>query len=771
MRYAAIITAIALTLSFAYGPAEAQAWQTTTTAPAGSPGPANGAPTAAPSVTPAPKAAPGAAPSTGAKVTRQPARPLARASALSIGDVIVVHLPGEAAFNKDFAIDANGAISLPEVGEAKIAGSTVAEAQQLIRRQLGNAYRDLDQLRVVLKERRLLVEIGGYVKKPGTYNLPGTASVQSAIAEAGGLNAGAQMDRVQLRRGAAVTVFDYKRYLETGEPDLVPSLRSLDKLFVPSSPVTGAVHVEFDGRTLAQAGDGGEQRNSIKVFGEVNTPATYAFKPGATVVDMLLRAGGVTRFATVEQIRLLSGDKPTIFNLQAYLDSGDQSLLPPMTPGTTIFVPKQIEEVRRGARTVYVMGEVAKPGAFETKDQASFIDILANAGGPTRFAETRQIRVLRGDGEIEKFDLVAFTEGKLKKLPPVEAGDAIFVPEKVENNEPSWLKIPPTRAIHVIGAVNKPGRYEWADEMSLFDLLAQAGGPKERADISHIEILRSSSDRTQPVRFDLAAYLKSGGSVSAVPRLKAGYVIMVPELPQDPSDNKAQWTRLAKERSIYIMGSVGRPGRYAFNQSLTFLDILAAADGPTEKADLRNIRISHRGRGLARVSHVNLARYFATGDDNLLPKVRVGDVIFIPDRNREWLDDAKEATIRVLGAVTKPGRYRFTDDMTVLDLLAEAGGPTPTALLTHLVVINMGRTNKSTTFDLIHFAKTADITTLPVVRAGDTIFLPQAAHHEVRQTIDFLKDVTGILSTATGIWTGLTTSTSTTTTTTTKSGN
>jgi protein involved in polysaccharide export with SLBB domain len=552
---------------------------------------------------------------------------------------------------------------------------------------------------------------------------------------------------------------------------LVPRLVSLDKLFIPSSPVTGAVHVEFDGRTLAQAGDGAEQKSSIKVFGEVNVPATYSFKAGATVVDMLLRAGGVTRYASVEQIRLLSGATPVVFNLQSYLDSGDPSKLPALVAGMTIFVPKQQDEVRRSARTVYVMGEVAKPGAFETGEQASFIDILANAGGPTRFAETRQIRLLRVDGTVEAFDLVSFTEGKIKAQPAVNVGDAIFVPEKVENNEPSWLKIPPTRAIHVIGAVNKPGRYEWSDEMSLFDLLAQAGGPKERADIAHIEIMRATHDTGKPLRFDLAAFLKSGGPLSAVPRLKAGYVISVPELPQDPADNKAQWTRLASERSIYIMGAVGRPGRYAFNEAMSFLDILGAADGPTEKADLRNIRISHRGRRKAVVSNVNLARYFSTGDERLLPRVRVGDVIFVPDRNREWLDNAKEATVRVLGAVGKPGRYRFTDDMTVLDLLAEAGGPTPSALLSHLIVVNMGQTNKSTSFNLIDFAKTADITMLPVVRAGDTIFLPELSHHEGKQTIDFLKDMTGILAGATGIWTGLNTKTTTTTTTTTTRGN
>ncbi len=39
------------------------------------------------------------------------------------------------------------------------------------------------------------------------------------------------------------------------------------------------------------------------------------------------------------------------------------------------------------------------------------MDILANAGGPTRFAESRQIRVLKADGKVIKFDLTAYTEG------------------------------------------------------------------------------------------------------------------------------------------------------------------------------------------------------------------------------------------------------------------------------------------------------------------------------------------------------------------------
>ncbi len=42
-----------------------------------------------------------------------------------------------------------------------------------------------------------------------------------------------------------------------------------------------------------------------------------------------------------------------------------------MQPGSTIFVPKQQEEIKTGAHMIYVMGEVAKPGAYESKNIAS----------------------------------------------------------------------------------------------------------------------------------------------------------------------------------------------------------------------------------------------------------------------------------------------------------------------------------------------------------------------------------------------------------------
>lgn len=160
--------------------------------------------------------------------------------------------------------------------------------------------------------------------------------------------------------------------------------------------------------------------------------------------------------------------------------------------------------------------------------------------------------------------------------------------------------------------------------------------------------------------FDLAAFIKNGGTTASVPKIKAGNIIVIPELPKDPTDNKAQWLRQDPSRSIYIMGAVGAPGRYAFDNQMGFLDLLSAADGPIKTADLRHIRVSARGGKVSDVRTVDFSRYLETGDESLLPRLKTGDVVFVPDTEQEWVERSAEDTVRVIGAVAKPGRYKFS---------------------------------------------------------------------------------------------------------------
>ncbi|MCB1772199.1 MAG: SLBB domain-containing protein [Gammaproteobacteria bacterium] len=675
----------------------------------------------------------------------------AAGGAVQVGDVIRVSLPGEPALDKTFAVDRQGRIHLPEVGAINLAGLDEAAMASKVRATLATAFRDLANLDVYIHERKLLISVTGYVQQPGEVLLPAGAGIQMALRAAGGLRKGAQLDKMQLKRGSQSTAFDYKRYLDSGDTDLLPPLTSLDTLFVPASPMIGNIEVDFDQAKIADAGDAATDRAAIKVFGEVNHPGSFSHKADISLVDLLMRAGGVTRHASVDQIRVISNGEPVLFNLKRYLDSGDTGLLPAIIPGATVFVPRQDESVKSGANTVYIMGEVFKPGAYESPADASFMDILANAGGPTRFAESRQIRIIRANGQVASFDLAGFTEGMRRGIVPnVQPGDAIFVPEKTDVNEKSWLKVAPNRAVRVLGEVERPGRVEWSDEMSLMDLLAHVGGPRGGADTANIEIVTPTADGgTRAMTFDLDAFIRRGGGDSELPKIVAGSTIRVHDLPEDPTDNKSQWVRQSSDSSIYVFGQVGAPGRYRFTDDMHFLDILSAADGPTGSADLHNIRVSHRDGKTARVSRLNLALYFETGDENLLPKVRTGDTIYVPERDRSWLDQPKEQTIRVLGSVNKPGRYAFDDSMTLLDLLAEAGGPSEDAYVEKITIVNLSCCrNQARTFDLVEFSKTADFNRLPVIRAGDTVYVPNEGQSVFEKARVAMDDVFKIISIA-----------------------
>ncbi|EKO3385686.1 SLBB domain-containing protein [Vibrio fluvialis] len=663
-------------------------------------------------------------------------------SYVAIGDMIQVNLPGETQLNQAFLVDRRGAIKLPEIGSIFVAGYSEEQLTSEVKLRLGEVYRDLTNVEVFIAQKQLIINVLGYVENPGEKVLDQATTIQEAFSAAGGIRSGAQLDKVQLKRGKTVTVFDYKQFLETGEESALPSLQSMDTLFVPASPLVGNIEQDFNPTALANAGDSASSNTSIKVFGEVNAPGSFSFKADTSLVDILMRSGGVTRYASVEQIRIISDNTPTLFNLKKYLDSGDSALLPILKPGSTVFVPKQEEEIKAGANVVYVMGEVAIPGAYEGKPGASFMDILANAGGPTRFAESRQIRIIKANGQVIRFDMVAYTEGSgSSPLPAIVSGDAIFVPEKLDMNEKSWLKVTPDRAVNVFGEVTRPGRIEWSDEMDLMDLLAHVGGPTLRADTTRIEIVPSAGNQRMQ-HFNLDEFIKNGAPRHTLPRISAGAIIRVHDLPQDPSDNKSQWVRQSSDSSIYVFGQVNAPGRYRFTDEMHFLDILSAADGPTGQADIHNIRITHRDKSYARVSKLNLSQYFETGDESLLPKVKRGDTIYIPEKDRNWLERSKESTIRVLGAVNQPGRYQFDDTMTILDLLAEAGGPSKSAYLEKITIVNMSCCqNQARTFDLVEFSKSASIHNLPVLRAGDTVYIPDESESLAAQLRTGIKDI------------------------------
>jgi polysaccharide export outer membrane protein len=95
------------------------------------------------------------------------------------------------------------------------------------------------------------------------------------------------------------------------------------------------------------------------------------------------------------------------------------------------------------SKMVYVIGEVARQGAQQMRQDFRVLDALASAGGFTPFAGKNNVKIIRkgnGSGPIEfTFDYKAFVAGRdLEQNILLLPGDQIVVPEQA----PFWKDAP-----------------------------------------------------------------------------------------------------------------------------------------------------------------------------------------------------------------------------------------------------------------------------------------------------------------------------------------
>lgn len=95
---------------------------------------------------------------------------------------------------------------------------------------------------------------------------------------------------------------------------------------------------------------------------------------------------------------------------------------------------KPEEEVEKIDPTIFVMGEVNKPGEFAIKKRVTLLQALAMGGGLSAFAAQRRVQVHRkvnGEDTIFQFDYRAFENGRdVTGNIALRPGDVVVVPER-----------------------------------------------------------------------------------------------------------------------------------------------------------------------------------------------------------------------------------------------------------------------------------------------------------------------------------------------------
>jgi polysaccharide export outer membrane protein len=171
----------------------------------------------------------------------------------------------------------------------------------------------------------------------------------------------------------------------------------------------------------------------------------------------------------------------------------------------------------RGRPFVYLVGQVARPGAYEIQRGWTVVQAVASAGGVTPRADLRKSLLLRQNQTLPLDLERVLLRGEAQEAPTLEGGDVVVVPES------------PLRRVFVLGMVARPGVYEIPEGARLHEAISLAGGPDRRAALEAVGVIRQDTpQRGRLQTFDLLRFLR-GADLSQNPLVQPGDVVFVPE--------------------------------------------------------------------------------------------------------------------------------------------------------------------------------------------------------------------------------------------------
>ena len=171
------------------------------------------------------------------------------------------------------------------------------------------------------------------------------------------------------------------------------------------------------------------QANRVTVLGRVLSPGILQFDRPPVLLDVLARAGSLPvldKQATLTRCAIFRGREKIIWvDLKSLLNRGDMAYNIRLKPNDLVYIPDSSDTM------VYVMGAVAKPGAYRLTPDMSYMDALAQAGGPNEDADANEISLFRpGRDAVQTVPFKSLlTDGRRVNF-ALEEGDIVYVPKR-----------------------------------------------------------------------------------------------------------------------------------------------------------------------------------------------------------------------------------------------------------------------------------------------------------------------------------------------------
>jgi protein involved in polysaccharide export with SLBB domain len=621
---------------------------------------------------------------------------------LGINDELLISVWGASQQSYQLQVGSNGAVTIPDIGPVYVSGMEFSKAKELIKKRLSAIYNGMNGespntfAEVSMSNlRSIRINVIGEVMVPGTYILPSTASAFNALFLSGGPNEKGSFRNIEvIRENKIIKTIDVYDYLVNANTQENIQLREQDILYIPT------------------------YRKRVDVTGEFKRNGIFELTEKDKLSDVIRFAGGFTDLAFKTQLSLTR-----ITETQKKVIDVSESIYDSFVPnnGDSIVASKIID---RYENRVNIWGAVFHPGFYELTEGLTLSGLIKKAQGVREdyFSNRGQIIRLQNDltTMVLPFNVDEILSGKNDiKL---EREDQVVIQDIFSMRQ--------NRKVQILGEVQHPGEFDFSENMTLKDLIFQAGGFKEAASESFIELARRrnykeanelSDEIVKLFQFNIDRNLNVEDRSDTF-HLEPFDYIYVRKAPS-----------YHEQRTVYISGEVRYPGAYSISSKKERIsDLIRRAGGLTPNAFPKGARIK-RNNPMAKS---NMAILRNNLNDSLLTKaeeqiandqleLRLESILKNPGSDYDYflkegdIINVPEITlaIRIAGEVQNPIGMAYQDGKSLKYYIDRSGGFSDKARKRKTFVIYSDGTTKITH----SFIKNI----YPEIQPGCQIIVPQ----------------------------------------------
>jgi polysaccharide export outer membrane protein len=148
--------------------------------------------------------------------------------------------------------------------------------------------------------------------------------------------------------------------------------------------------------------------------------------------------------------------------------------------------------------------------------------------------------------------------------------------------------------------------------------------------------------------------------------------------------------------SVTVVGEIEKPGNYILTPKTTLLKMIFQVGGAKIDPSRLHVKLI-RTAGEEKKEFVKLNLEDIINGEQQDIALEPGDMIFVHSLEVKEEKDFKDI-ISILGQVRNSGNYQPAPDMTLIKLIAEAGGFTPVALTSHVKIVRFSKKGEETVF-------------------------------------------------------------------------